>query len=54
MPAFIQFVLAHQVVFAALGVAVLDLVFAINPKAESNGVLHWVFVALKGKAGPAA
>lgn len=45
----VDFVLAHEAVLAGLGVAVLDLVFALNPNASSNGVLHWVFVFLTGK-----
>lgn len=36
---------------AAAGVAVLDLVFALNEKANSNGLLHWVYLQLKSLKG---
>lgn len=48
----INFVVAHEVVLAGVGVAVLDLVFALNPSSQSNGILHWVFVFLTGKQAP--
>lgn len=38
----------HLIVLgAALGVAVLDLVFALNPKVEANGLLHAVYLFAK-------
>ena len=45
----IQFIQDHHGVISVAAVAVLDLVFAINPKATSNGVLHWVYLQLGGK-----
>ena len=45
----VKFVLDHQTVIMALGVAVLDLAFSINPQWRSNGVLHWVFIKIGGK-----
>jgi len=36
---------------AAAGVAVLDFIFAINEKAKSNGMLHWVYLQLKSLKG---
>ena len=38
-----------SLVVAPLLVAVLDLVFALNPSWASNGLLHWVFLQLGGK-----
>lgn len=43
------------VVLGALGglaAAVLDFIFAINSNAKSNGVLHWIYLALGGKETP--
>lgn len=36
---------------AAAGVGILDLVFALNEKAKSNGILHWVYLQLKSLKG---
>lgn len=36
-------------VIVPLAVAVIDLLFAINPSLQSNGLLHWVFLQLGGK-----
>ena len=46
----IVFIQAHQAVLAAVGVSVLDLIFALNPNAASNGILHWIFLQLGGKS----
>lgn len=58
MDSIIQFVTGHEVILAGLIVAVLDLVIALNPKAESNGLLHGIYVFCKNivskKAVPAA
>ena len=48
MASIITFIQAHEVAMAMFGVAVLDFLFAINPMAESNGILHWIYTALKG------
>jgi hypothetical protein len=37
---------------AALGIAILDFIFAVNPSARANGFLHWVYLALGGKDTP--
>lgn len=51
MQVIIDFVLAHQVLLSSLVVAVLDLVFALNPNANApDGVLHAVYLFLKPKA----
>ena len=42
-----QFIIGHEGIFAGLGVALLDLVFALNDKWKSNGVLHWIYVQLQ-------
>lgn len=49
----IAFVQAHQVVLAALGVAVIDLAMALSPSLAGNGILHQLLVLLQGKP-PAA
>lgn len=45
----IEFVLANKAVLSAAGVALLDLVFALNNNWKSSGVFHWVYVTLGGK-----
>lgn len=45
----LSFVSSHAVVMSAAGVAVLDLIFAVNPAAASNGVLHYIYLKLGGK-----
>lgn len=37
---------------APLAIAILDFFFAINPGAKSNGILHWIYLALGGKENP--
>lgn len=46
MQAIIDFIMGHSVVLAGVGVAILDLVFAMNPKTETNGILHWIYAQL--------
>lgn len=36
---------------AGAGVAVLDLIFALNEKAASNGILHYLYLQLKSLKG---
>lgn len=50
LKAAVEFVLAHQAVFVGLAVALLDFVFAIVPSVASNGLVHWLYLQLKGKA----
>lgn len=38
----------HRGVIGMLIVGVLDLLFALNPNAESNGILHWIFTLAQG------
>lgn len=47
----LQFILDHQAVIAGAAVGFLDLLFAIKPSWQSNGALHWIFVALSKKQG---
>lgn len=57
MEAAIAWVLAHQGILGALVVGLLDLIFAVIPSWQSNGILHWVLVMAKkiaGKNPPAA
>lgn len=51
---FVNFILAHQVVFAGLGVAVIDLAIGLNPNLAASGLLHSVYLFLKGRTGPQA
>lgn len=51
MSQIISFIVAHEAILAALGVAVLDLVFALNSNLQANGVLHQVYLWLKGLTG---
>lgn len=49
--AVITWLLGHQSILAAGAVGVMDLVFALLPNVQSNGVLHWVYLSLKSMAG---
>lgn len=40
----VSWIMAHQVLMAALAVAVLDFLFAIVPSLQSNGVLHAIYL----------
>lgn len=49
----IQFVLNHQAVVTGLVVAVLDLVFALNPNVNApDGILHSIYVFIKKLNAP--
>ncbi len=41
---FINWIMSHQTVSASLGIAVLDFIFAVNPKTAASGVLHWLML----------
>lgn len=48
----ISWLISHQGVLAGAGIAVLDLVFALNPNVEApDGVLHAVYMQLKKLIG---
>jgi hypothetical protein len=47
MQVVIDWILAHQVVLAGALVGLLDLLLAINPKLDANGIFHWVYLKLK-------
>jgi hypothetical protein len=49
----ISYVLSHETVFVGFGVALLDLLFALVPAWQSNGVLHWIYLQLKSLVGGA-
>ena len=49
MSAVWSFIVAHQAVLSGLGVAVLDLVFALSPSASGSGLLHQIYLWLGGK-----
>jgi len=42
-----DWVLAHQLILGGFVSAALDLVFALVPSWESNGVLHWIYLQVK-------
>jgi len=45
----VNWVMSHEAVLASVAVAVLDLVFALNPNTNAaDGVLHWIYLKLKG------
>lgn len=46
MQGFLDFFLAHKEVFIGLGVAIVDLVFALVPSLKSNGILHMILMWL--------
>lgn len=48
----LNFILAHQVIFAGVGVAVIDLLIGLNPNLAGSNLLHQVYLFLKGKSGP--
>lgn len=47
MDAIIAWVIAHQVVLAVAAVGLLDLVFALVPSWQSNGILHFIYLQIK-------
>lgn len=53
MQVIIDWILAHAVVLTILAVALLDFIFALVPSWESNGIVHFIYLWLKGRL-PAA
>lgn len=43
---------AHQVLVNGAIITILDLLFALNPSTEANGVLHWIYLKCGGKPTP--
>ena len=52
MSVIIAWIAAHEVLLAGAVVGILDLVFALVPSWQSNGLLHWVYVMLKKMVKP--
>lgn len=52
MQSFLDFVLAHSALFAAFGVALLDLVFSLKSDWAANSLLHWFYLQLKALSSP--
>lgn len=52
MQSVLDFIVAHQGIFAGLGVGLLDLVFSLKSDWASNSILHWVYLSLKSLSGP--
>lgn len=44
-------IMAHQALIAGAGVGILDLIVALIPSLQGNGVLHEILVLLKRKQG---
>lgn len=44
-------IVSHQLIVGGAVSAILDLVFALAPTWESNGVLHWVYLQAKKLGG---
>lgn len=51
---FVQFLVLHQGLIAGALVAILDLVMALIPGLASNGILHAVYLFIKGIASKSA
>lgn len=51
MQAIISWVMGHEAIVAGFVVASADLVIALVPSVESNGVFHMVYLWVKGFAG---
>lgn len=49
MQGIIDFVLAHQVAMAAVGVAVIDFVIDVNPALKSNSIISTILSILTPK-----
>lgn len=48
MDVIIAWLMSHAAIVAGAIVAVLDLIFALVPSWESNGILHAIYLWLKG------
>jgi hypothetical protein len=49
MQGVLDWLMSNQVIVVAVCVALLDLIFALVPSWKSNGVLHFIYNALKPK-----
>lgn len=49
-----QWIVAHQGVVAGFVVGALDLIFALVPSLEANGILHQVYLWVKSLVTPKA
>lgn len=54
MASLIAFVQAHMAVLVGFGVALLDLLFAVSPGLQANGILHWIYLQLQALGGKSA
>lgn len=54
MSAIVAFIVAHQAIVAAAAVGIADLILAAIPSLQANGILHALYLFLKGKASPPA
>lgn len=51
MAALVTWIMAHSALVAGAVVGLLDLLFALIPSWEANGVLHWLYLQAKGLVG---
>lgn len=47
----VAWIMAHQIVVGGFLAAALDFAFALVPSWKSNGVLHWLYLFFRKKAG---
>ena len=52
MEQIVSWAMSHQMIIGAAIVGLLDLVFALVPSWQSNGILHWIFVMAKKLNAP--
>lgn len=52
MDPIVAYIIAHPAVFSAIGIAILDFIFAINPATQNSGILHAIYTFLMGFKKP--
>lgn len=54
MASIIAFVLAHQSIMVGIAVGMADLIIALVPSIDSNGIFHFLYLQLKSLGAPKA
>ncbi len=44
-------IMGHQIILGGFLAGAFDFIFALNPKWKSNGVIHWLYLFARKKAG---
>lgn len=44
MSGILAWFMSHEVVLAALVIAVIDFIISINPNVASNSIIHWILL----------